>query len=84
MAFINSLCVYCGTKNGSNEDYTNLAKEVGKILAKPKIKLVYGGGSVGIVGVLAKTVINEGGEVIGVIPKHLDDIELTFDQAPLA
>lgn len=81
MAIINSLCVYCGSKTGAIEEYSTLASDIGKILAERNIKLIYGGGSVGMMGILAKSVINNGGEVVGVIPKHLDDIELTFDQA---
>ena len=68
---INSLAVFCGSKNGNNPLYLQHAIEIGALLAKHKITLVYGGGNVGIMGKLADTVMANGGKVVGIIPKVL-------------
>ena len=70
-----SLCVFCGSKNGNNLIYKKAAKELGTYLAKNKIRLVYGGGSLGLMGELSNSVNRNNGVVLGVIPKHLLQIE---------
>lgn len=70
-----SLCVFCGSKNGNNVIYKNAAKELGTYLAKNKIRLVYGGGSLGLMGELSSSVNRNKGAILGVIPKHLLQIE---------
>lgn len=80
MAEIKSLCVYCGSRDGATPGYTRIAREIGKILAQRGISLVYGGGSVGMMGHMARAVLAEGGKVVGVIPGHLDEKEVTFEQ----
>jgi hypothetical protein len=70
-----SLCVFCGSKNGNNLIYKKAAKELGIYLAKNKIRLVYGGGSLGLMGELASSVNRNKGDILGVIPKHLLQIE---------
>lgn len=70
-----SLCVFCGSKNGNNLIYKNAAKELGTYLAKNKIRLVYGGGSLGLMGELSSSVNRNKGDILGVIPKHLLQIE---------
>ena len=72
---INSLAVFCGSKNGNNPVYTEHAKELGKLLAKNNITLIYGGGSTGIMGAVADAMMESGGKVIGVITKKLVDWE---------
>jgi len=72
---INSLAVFCGSKNGNNPVYTEHAKELGKLLAKNNITLIYGGGSTGIMGAVADAMMEGGGKVIGVITKRLVDWE---------
>ena len=72
---INSLAVFCGSKNGNNPVYTEHAKELGKLLAKNNITLIYGGGSTGIMGVVADAMMENGGKVIGIITKKLVDWE---------
>ena len=72
---INSLAVFCGSKNGNNPVYTEHAKELGKLLAKNNITLIYGGGSTGIMGAVADAMMENGGKVIGVITKKLVDWE---------
>jgi uncharacterized protein (TIGR00730 family) len=68
---IQSLAVFCGSKEGINPLYAQHAIEVGKILAIKSVKLIYGAGSAGLMGVLADSVMGNGGEVRGVIPKLL-------------
>jgi uncharacterized protein (TIGR00730 family) len=75
-ATIRSLCVFCGSAAGSREDYAIAARNLGRLLAERGIRLVYGGGNVGLMGVLADEVLRLGGQVIGVIPRHLVEREL--------
>ncbi len=75
MTDIKTLCVYCGSRTSNNTNFINLAKVVGKILGQNRIRLIYGGGNVGLMGILATSVIENGGEVHGIIPAHLDKIE---------
>ena len=70
-----ALCVFCGSKLGNNSKYKEAAEELGVQLAKNKIKLVYGGGSLGLMGELSNSVHRNNGDVLGVIPKHLLAIE---------
>ena len=65
------ICVFCGSRSGVSYAYEEGARQLGRALAKAGITLVYGGGRVGLMGVLADTVLGSGGEVIGVIPKAL-------------
>lgn len=71
-----SLCVYCGSSSGARPEYQAAARALGIILAERQIRLVYGGGRVGLMGALADAAIDAGGEVIGVIPRALMDKEL--------
>lgn len=68
---LNSIAVFCGSKSGGNELYERHAHELGKLMAARSIKLVYGGGNKGLMGAIANAVMDNGGEVIGVIPKLL-------------
>jgi uncharacterized protein (TIGR00730 family) len=70
------LCVFCGSNAGSRPDYIDAARNLGRALVKRHIDLVYGGASIGVMGVLADTVLAEGGYVIGVIPQTLVDREI--------
>jgi uncharacterized protein (TIGR00730 family) len=72
------VCVYCGSSIGTNPVYREAAVEMGRLLAARGIGLVYGGGNVGLMGVIAETVMAAGGEVIGVIPQSLADREIAF------
>jgi uncharacterized protein (TIGR00730 family) len=72
---LQSLAVFCGSKNGVNKIYLQHAIELGRIMASHNIRLVYGGGSVGIMGTIADEVLLNGGKVIGVIPQVLVDWE---------
>ena len=70
-----SICVFCGSKHGNSTIYKDATLELGEQLAKNEIKLVYGGGSLGLMGELSKSVHRNKGEVLGVIPKNLLKIE---------
>ena len=66
-----SICVYCGSSPGRTEAYSKAAKQLGKSIAERNIKLVYGGASVGIMGIVADAVLEYGGQAVGVIPEAL-------------
>jgi uncharacterized protein (TIGR00730 family) len=68
---IRKICVYCGSGPGTDPAFVEAARAFGAILAKNGIGLVYGGGSVGIMGAIARSVHEQGGEVTGIIPKFL-------------
>jgi uncharacterized protein (TIGR00730 family) len=70
------VCVYCGSSPGSQPDYAEAAKNLARALVERSIEVVYGGASVGIMGVLADTTLAEGGHVIGIIPQTLVDKEV--------
>jgi uncharacterized protein (TIGR00730 family) len=71
-----TICVYCGSSTGTREVYAAHARELGAMMARNGWRLVYGGGRVGLMGVLADAVLAAGGEVIGVIPRWLADREV--------
>ena len=71
-----SVCVYCGSAVGTKPAYEIKAREMGYELARRNLKLVYGAGSVGLMGVIADAVLERQGYVIGVIPKILSTKEL--------
>ena len=73
---IRSLCVFCGSNSGSDPIYANAARDFGVLLAKSDIALVYGGGHVGLMGIVADAVLASGGKAIGVIPRMLWDREV--------
>jgi hypothetical protein len=68
---IRSLCVYCGSSTGHDPVHADIARQVGALLAENGIRLVYGGGNVGLMGVVADAVMAAGGTVLGVIPVGL-------------
>ena len=71
MSNINAVCVYCGSSAGTDPAYTAAAHAFGKILAKSNVRLIYGGGSVGLMGTLAHAALDHGGHVTGIIPEFL-------------
>jgi uncharacterized protein (TIGR00730 family) len=70
------LCVYAGSNPGNGPDYADAAAALARLLAERGIGLVYGGGKVGLMGVLADTMVAAGGEAIGVIPRALFEREI--------
>ncbi len=81
MKTLKSICVYCGSNAGSHPLFEQSAIELGELLAAKGIRLVYGGGSIGLMGAVAKTVLNNGGKVTGVIPQFLKDREVMLEEA---
>ncbi|WP_037336060.1 TIGR00730 family Rossman fold protein [Saccharomonospora piscinae] len=68
---VRRICVFCGSSSGADPGYAAEAAAVGRLLAERGIGVVYGGGQVGLMGVVADAALEAGGEVTGVIPKHL-------------
>jgi len=75
MSKIKTICVYCGSGPGSNPRFIEAAIALGKVLAENRIRLVYGGGSIGLMGALATSVLDHGGTVTGIIPDFLTSRE---------
>lgn len=76
MRFATSLCVYCASGTGIDSRHAEAASELGRAMAERHIRLVYGGARIGLMGKLADAVIAGGGEVVGIIPQHLDRVEV--------
>jgi uncharacterized protein (TIGR00730 family) len=79
MNIIRSLCVFCGSAPGNDPAYAFKARSLGELLVKKNITLVYGGSNVGIMRILADTVLGLGGKVIGVMPQNLIDREVKHE-----
>jgi len=75
-----NICVFCGSSTGLNEIYISQTRKFGHLLSKNNMTLVYGGGKVGLMGILADAVIETGGNSIGVIPQSIVDLEIAHDQ----
>ena len=72
---INAVCVYCGSSAGTEPVFGEAAGQFGKILAENGVRLIYGGGSVGLMGILADAVLAHGGKATGIIPEFLTERE---------
>ena len=77
-----SIAVFCGSNRGVRPVYTEAATRLGELLAREKIELVYGGGMVGLMGVVADAALRHGGHVIGVIPQSLVIKEVIHEKLP--
>ena len=75
MSKINAVCVYCGSNAGTEPIFGEAAGQFGKILAENDVRLIYGGGSVGLMGILADSVLAHGGKATGIIPEFLTERE---------
>lgn len=73
---LTSVCVFCGASAGANPAYREAAEAMGRAIAERKLTLVYGGGAVGLMGIVADAAMAAGGEVVGIIPQSLKDIEI--------
>ena len=73
---LTSVCVFCGASTGTLPAYREAAVALGRALAERKLTLVYGGGAVGLMGIVADAALAAGGEVIGIIPQSLKDKEI--------
>lgn len=71
MSEISSLCVYCGSAPGSDPAFVEAASALGRAMAAGGIRLVYGGGNIGLMGTVARAVLDNGGQVTGIIPEFL-------------
>jgi len=74
------VCVYCGSGVGARAEYAQAARSLGRVLVEQGLDLVFGGGKIGMMGVLARTVLEHGGHVTGVIPQALHDMELALNE----
>lgn len=75
---LSSICVYCGASDAVNPKYIDLAKRLGTELAKSGLRLVYGGGGVGLMGACARAAHEAGGDVLGIMPRFLLDKERIY------
>ncbi len=80
MVNLKSVCVYCGSSNLVKPAYLRLATELGRTLAQQELRLVYGGGGVGLMGACARAAHGDGGDVLGVMPRFLLQKERVFDE----
>ena len=80
MTDIRSLCIYCGSGHGNDPVFTETAEALGHMLAAENIRLVYGGGSVGLMGTVARAALAKGGQVTGIIPQFLVDREVMLPE----
>jgi uncharacterized protein (TIGR00730 family) len=76
------IAVFCGSNKGTRPDYAKAAEQLGELLARKKIELVYGGGMVGLMGIVADAALRCGGHVIGVIPQSLVIKEVVHEKLP--
>ncbi len=74
-----SVCLFCGSRNGTRGSYRVAARQFGESLAREGWRLVYGAGDVGLMGEAARAARESGGTVFGVIPRHLTDLEIVLD-----
>lgn len=80
MGIISSLCVYCGAGSGKDPAHMAAASALGRILAEQNIRLIYGGGTIGMMGAVSSAVIENGGQVTGIIPRFLLDMEASHTE----
>jgi len=73
---LNKICVFCGSSMGNKPAYADAAEQLGKEIAARKMELVYGGGNIGLMGIIADEVLARKGKVTGVMPQHLVDHEI--------
>lgn len=78
MSRIESVCVYCGSRHGDDQAFRTQAQALGRGLAERGLRLVYGAGDVGLMGEVARSAIGAGGKAVGVMPRHLLDMEVGY------
>ncbi|TSD87966.1 TIGR00730 family Rossman fold protein [Mycobacterium sp. KBS0706] len=76
MAELRSLCVYCGSSSRVDERYKTAAANLGALIAARGLQLVYGGGRVGLMGIVADAALGAGAQVVGIIPEHIQALEV--------
>ncbi len=77
---VKSMCVFCGASSGNDPAYAEAGRDLGTMMAERGIRLVFGGGQVGMMGLVADAVLGAGGEAVGVIPEHLVEREVGHDR----
>lgn len=77
---LKSICIYCGSSTGAAEVYADAMRQLARKMINENIALVYGGGKVGLMGILADEMLRLGGEVTGIIPKDLMEKELAHEE----
>ena len=77
---LKAICIYCGSGNGADPAFEEAAVELGRLLAREGIRLVYGGGSLGLMGAAARACLAAGGKVTGIIPQFLVDMEVMLPE----
>lgn len=77
-----SICVFCGSKTGSDPDKVKLAAKTGKALAVSGYRLIYGGGGLGLMGAVAQAAFENDGEVLGILPQYLKEAEASLSHIP--
>ena len=82
MSALKTICVYCGSSNGTDPAMLRAAEQLGRAMAEAGIGLVYGGGNGGLMGATARAVLEKGGHVTGIIPGFLRDRELMLGTTP--
>ena len=80
MTRISSLCVFCGSKTGDDPAFEAAARRFGELMVERGVRLIFGGGRIGLMGVVADAVLGGGGEAVGVIPEFLKDLEVGNDE----
>ena len=81
MTSLTSICVYCGSSAGGDPIYAEAAEQLGRAMGAAGIGLVYGGGSIGLMGIVARSVMAAGGHVTGIIPQFLKEREVMLETA---
>jgi uncharacterized protein (TIGR00730 family) len=79
MLDIKNVCVYCGSSSNVDDVYKDAATTLGKLIAAEKWGVVYGGGRVGLMGLVADSALKNGAPVIGIIPEHIQEREVQHD-----
>ncbi len=79
MAVLSSICVYCGSGLGTNPAHAGAARILGRAMAEAGVRLIYGGGSIGLMGVIARATLDAGGQVTGIIPRFLERREILME-----
>ena len=77
MSAVKSICVFCGASTGHKPEHARVTRELATALVARGTRVIFGGGSVGLMGILADTVLERGGTIIGVLPRALDQVEVT-------
>ena len=80
MTEIKNVCVYCGSSSKVDNVYKEAATKLGGLIAAEKWRVVYGGGRVGLMGLVADSTLTAGGEVIGIIPSHIEEREVQHNE----